>query len=189
MGGSQGANAINKAILEAVPILLAKEPALQFLHLTGKSTFESISASYKALTSQARVLPFLTEMELALSAASVTVSRAGASSLAEIAAMELPAILIPYPTAADDHQYHNARALAQPGAARIMVQSQLKPERLAAAILELISDPVARDTLKSELRKWHYPNAADEIVESLLPPPAAAPENETAPTLLKLHAG
>ncbi|ODU23528.1 MAG: undecaprenyldiphospho-muramoylpentapeptide beta-N-acetylglucosaminyltransferase [Verrucomicrobia bacterium SCN 57-15] len=189
MGGSQGASAINKAILEAVPLLLEKEPALQFLHLTGAATFESISKAYKELTGRAKVLPFLTEMELALAAASVTVSRAGASSLAELAAMELPAILIPYPNAADDHQYHNARALAQPGAARMVIQSQLKAEPLAAAILELITNEPLRDQLKGELRKWHYPNAADEIIETLLPPLAFSEQEATHKTLLKAHAG
>jgi UDP-N-acetylglucosamine--N-acetylmuramyl-(pentapeptide) pyrophosphoryl-undecaprenol N-acetylglucosamine transferase len=189
MGGSQGASAINKTILEAVPLLLEKEPTLQFLHLTGAATFESISKAYKELTGRAKVLPFLTEMELALAAASVTVSRAGASSLAELAAMELPAILIPYPNAADDHQYHNARALAQPGAARMVIQSQLKAEPLAAAILELITNEPLRDQLKGELRKWHYPNAADEIIETLLPPLAFSEQEATHKTLLKAHAG
>jgi UDP-N-acetylglucosamine--N-acetylmuramyl-(pentapeptide) pyrophosphoryl-undecaprenol N-acetylglucosamine transferase len=128
-------------------------------------------------------------MDLALSAATVAVSRAGASSLAEMAAMELPAILIPYPAAADDHQYHNARTLAQPGASRMLVQSQLKPELLASAILEILSDPLTRDRMKTELRKWHYPNAADEIIDAILPPAAREQQPEPKPGILKFRTG
>src|SRR5262249_35422041 len=141
MGGSQGASAVNKAILTAAPALIERIPDIQFLHLTGAATHEAISAAYKPLTRRAKVLPFLTEMDLALGAASVCVSRAGASSLAEIAAMEVPSILIPYPTAADDHQYHNARAFAQAGAARLMIQSQLRADQLAQSIYEVVTDP------------------------------------------------
>jgi UDP-N-acetylglucosamine--N-acetylmuramyl-(pentapeptide) pyrophosphoryl-undecaprenol N-acetylglucosamine transferase len=188
-GGSQGASAINKAILEAIPLILEKEPAAQFLHLTGTGNYESIAAQYKTLTPRAKALPFLTEMELALSAATVAVSRAGASSLAEMAAMELPAILIPYPAAADDHQYYNARALAQPGAAKILVQSQLKPELLANAILEILCDESSREKMKTELRKWHYPNAADQIIEVILPSQAEEQEPAGNPGILKFHAG
>ncbi len=189
MGGSQGASAINKAILQAIPLILEKEPTTQFLHLTGTATFEAIATSYKSLTPRAKALPFLTEMDLALSAATVAVSRAGASSLAEMAAMELPAILIPYPAAADDHQYHNARTLAQPGASRMLVQSQLKPELLASAILEILSDPLTRDRMKTELRKWHYPNAADEIIDAILPPAAREQQPEPKPGILKFRTG
>jgi UDP-N-acetylglucosamine--N-acetylmuramyl-(pentapeptide) pyrophosphoryl-undecaprenol N-acetylglucosamine transferase len=189
MGGSQGASAVNKAVVEAVPILTQAIPGIQFLHLTGAALHESVAAAYRPLTSRAKVLPFLTEMDLALAAATVAISRAGASSLAEFAAMEVPSILIPYPTAADDHQYHNARALAQPGAARMMVQSQLKPDALARAVIELINDPFIADKMRAELRKWHYPDAAEQIAEALLKGSADHTVAEAPPGILKLRPG
>src|SRR5688572_29075582 len=185
MGGSQGANAVNEAVLEAVPLLLAKVPEIQFLHLTGIANFEAISNGYKATGARAKVLPFLSEMELALGAATVTVSRAGASSLAEIAAMQLPSILVPYPTAVDDHQYHNARALAQAGAARMVIQSQLRADQLATSIAELITDPFIAQQMKAELRKWHYPSAADEIIRTLLGEPEEAEKTEPHSAMLR----
>ncbi len=189
MGGSQGASAVNKAVLEAVPKLLAQIPGIQFLHLTGTATFESVSAAYKAITNRAKVLPFLREIDLALGAASVVVSRAGASSLAEIAAMQVPSILVPYPAAADDHQYHNARALAQPGAARMFVQSQLRADQLAAAITELIADPFIAEQMKAELRKWHYPAAADQIIKTLLRDPDEEPTAQPHSPVLRFRPG
>jgi UDP-N-acetylglucosamine--N-acetylmuramyl-(pentapeptide) pyrophosphoryl-undecaprenol N-acetylglucosamine transferase len=189
MGGSQGASAVNKAVVEAVPILTQAIPGIQILHLTGAALHESVAAAYRPLTSRAKVLPFLTEMDLALAAATVAISRAGASSLAEFAAMEVPSILIPYPTAADDHQYHNARALAQPGAARMMVQSQLKPDALARSVIELINDPFIADKMRAELRKWHYPDAAEQIAEALLKGSADHTVAEAPPGILKLRPG
>jgi UDP-N-acetylglucosamine--N-acetylmuramyl-(pentapeptide) pyrophosphoryl-undecaprenol N-acetylglucosamine transferase len=189
MGGSQGASAVNKAVLEAAPVLAAKVPEVQFLHLTGIANFEAISNGYKSASVRAKVLPFLSEMELALGAASVTVSRAGASSLAEIAAMQLPSILVPYPTAADDHQYHNARALAQAGAARMVIQSQLRADQLAASIAELITDPFIAQQMKAELRKWHYPSAADEIIRTLLSEPEEAEKTEPHSAMLRFRHG
>jgi UDP-N-acetylglucosamine--N-acetylmuramyl-(pentapeptide) pyrophosphoryl-undecaprenol N-acetylglucosamine transferase len=188
-GGSQGASAVNKAILEAVPTLLKTVPQIQFLHITGTANFEPITAAYRALTTRAKVFPFLREMEMALGAATVAVSRAGASSLAEIAAMRVPSILIPYPTAADDHQYHNSRAFAQPGAARMMVQSQLRADQLAAAVTELMMDGFVAQQMKDELSKWHYPTAADQIIKSLLKEPDATTRPQPHPAALRFRPG
>jgi UDP-N-acetylglucosamine--N-acetylmuramyl-(pentapeptide) pyrophosphoryl-undecaprenol N-acetylglucosamine transferase len=107
-------------------------------------------------------------MELALAAATVAVSRAGAASLAEIAAMRLPAILIPYPAAVDDHQLFNARAFAESGAARLLEQRQASPERLAEMIAGLLAQPAERSRLQQALARWHHPRAADEIARRIL---------------------
>ena len=189
MGGSQGANAINSAILEAVPTLVARVPSIQFLHLTGIANFETVNSAYKKMEARAKVLPFLSEMEMALGAASVAVSRAGASSLAELAAMQVPSILVPYPNAADDHQYHNARALAQPGAARMFVQSQLRSDHLADAIIEIISDSFVAGQMKAELRKWHYPSAADQIIRTLLSEPEEETKTQPHSAMLRFRPG
>jgi UDP-N-acetylglucosamine--N-acetylmuramyl-(pentapeptide) pyrophosphoryl-undecaprenol N-acetylglucosamine transferase len=186
MGGSQGASAINTAVLKALPLLSQRLPDLQDLHITGKGSSDTVAAAYKAHHCKAVVKPFLTEMEFALGAATVAVSRAGASSLAEMAAMRVPSILIPYPAAADDHQYHNARAFAQPGAARMLVQSQIKPELLTQAIAEMLGDPQMLGKMRDELEKWHFPNAANEIADSILRS-LELPEFQTTPRLNLSH--
>jgi UDP-N-acetylglucosamine--N-acetylmuramyl-(pentapeptide) pyrophosphoryl-undecaprenol N-acetylglucosamine transferase len=114
------------------------------------------------------VKPFLAEMDLALGAATVCVSRSGASSLAEIAAMRLPSLLVPYPAAADNHQFINARAFETTGAARLLEQKKSTPEKMAAIVRELIGDETARAKIQSALAQWHAPKAAEQIAEMIL---------------------
>jgi UDP-N-acetylglucosamine--N-acetylmuramyl-(pentapeptide) pyrophosphoryl-undecaprenol N-acetylglucosamine transferase len=137
MGGSQGASGINNLILAALPTLAARSPDLQLLHLTGANDFNKVQQAYVAQKLKAVVRPFLTEMELALGAASLAISRSGASSLAELAAVRLPSILFPYPTATDDHQYYNALAFVDSGAAMMFEQFSATPENISHTILEL----------------------------------------------------
>jgi len=140
----------------------------QVLHLTGVRDFEKIQAAYKDLGYQGLVRPFLTEMDFALGAATVAVSRAGASSLAELAAMRLPSILIPYPTAADNHQYHNARAFAETGAARMMEQKEMTAKKLSHEILRIVRSPKVHSAMALALDQWHYPDAARSIARTIL---------------------
>ena len=114
------------------------------------------------------VQPFLTEMELALGAATLVVSRAGASSLAELAAMRVPAVLVPLPTSADDHQFHNARAFADTGAARMLNQRTTSPAQFAALVSELLTNAAARTQMQTALAAWHQPTAAADIAERIL---------------------
>ena len=104
MGGSQGASKVNELALAAVPLLLQAAPNLQFMHLSGARDLEKVRAGYQARQVPALVRAFFEDMGTALAAADVAVSRAGSSSLAELAARRLPAVLIPYPFAADNHQ-------------------------------------------------------------------------------------
>lgn len=168
MGGSQGARAINELVANAISILAVEAPALQFLHLTGSEDHSKLQAIYARHSRRACVRPFLTEMELALGAATLAINRAGASSLAELAAMEVPAILIPYPHATENHQLENARALAGSGAARILVESSTTPEMLARETLELLRSPSECAAIKSALRKWQFPEAAAEMANCML---------------------
>src|SRR5690606_32052069 len=119
------------------------------LHLAGSRDDASVRKAYQAANVRAVVRPFLTEMELALGAADAAVSRAGASSLAELAAMGVPPLLIPYPYAADNHQLANARAFETTDAARELTQSEATPERLADEIVALLTDTSLRDRLKA----------------------------------------
>ena len=98
----------------------------------------------------------------------MAISRARASSLAELAAMRLPAILIPYPTAADNHQYYNAHAFADAGAAFLLEQTQASGEKLAALLLQLLQDSTAHAAMREELVRWHSPRAAEQIVSRII---------------------
>jgi UDP-N-acetylglucosamine--N-acetylmuramyl-(pentapeptide) pyrophosphoryl-undecaprenol N-acetylglucosamine transferase len=167
-GGSQGASAINQLIVRCLGDLQQALPEIQFLHLTGTRDFENISSAYREANATAAVRPFLTEMELALNAATVAVSRSGASSLAEFAALRLPAILIPFPAATDNHQFHNARALVETGAARMLGEQHSNPENLTRVVVSLMTDASERRRLASALADWHRPNAARDIAEAVL---------------------
>ena len=181
MGGSQGARKINEMVLHFAPHLKQAIPNLQFVHLTGDHDLESVRAGYKALDIPARVHAFWNEMGLALAAADVAVSRAGASSLAELAARQLPAVLVPYPYAANNHQYFNARAFVQSGAARMYQQENAGPEHLAHEILELIRNPLKRSAMQKALAGWHTPAASGDIAEKMLRWPSAEAETEVLP--------
>jgi UDP-N-acetylglucosamine--N-acetylmuramyl-(pentapeptide) pyrophosphoryl-undecaprenol N-acetylglucosamine transferase len=175
MGGSQGASGLNEMILSALPTLGENAKNWQWLHLTGASDFEKVKQTYAARGFKVFVRPFLAEMDLALGAATVSVSRSGASSLAEIAAMRLPSLLVPYPTAADDHQFHNARAFETTGAARLLEQKNATPEKVVASLRELVENEAVRATMQTALAQWHAPKAADQIAENIL----SAIERET----------
>jgi UDP-N-acetylglucosamine--N-acetylmuramyl-(pentapeptide) pyrophosphoryl-undecaprenol N-acetylglucosamine transferase len=168
MGGSQGASGLNDMILSALPALGERASAWQWLHLTGTSDFEKVKSAYAARGLSAVVKPFLAEMDLALGAATVSVSRSGASSLAEIAAMRLPSLLVPYPTAADNHQLTNALAFEKNGAAKLLEQKNSTPEKTAALLCELVENDVTRAAMQAALTQWHAPKAAEQIAEIIL---------------------
>jgi UDP-N-acetylglucosamine--N-acetylmuramyl-(pentapeptide) pyrophosphoryl-undecaprenol N-acetylglucosamine transferase len=168
VGGSQGASGINELIQKAIPLLARRFAQLQFLHLTGHKDHQAVQAEYARHQRRAVVRPFFTEMELALGAATLAVSRAGASSLAEFAAMRLPAILIPYPYAADNHQLYNARALVETGAARQIEQAAATPELLTRTIAELLEKESALRAMQLALARWHYPKAAEQMARRIL---------------------
>jgi UDP-N-acetylglucosamine--N-acetylmuramyl-(pentapeptide) pyrophosphoryl-undecaprenol N-acetylglucosamine transferase len=166
VGGSQGASGLNEMVLSALPLLADRN--WQFLHLTGANDFEKVKAAYAAQKLKAIAKPFLAEMDLALGAATACVSRSGASSLAEIAAMRLPSLLVPYPTAADNHQFFNARAFENTGAAKLLEQKDSTPEKVAAILTELIGNNLARSEIQNALAQWHAPKAAEQIAENIL---------------------
>ena len=168
MGGSQGASSINELVMRCLTDLHQDLPELQFLHLTGAGDVERVSAAYRTAGLRAVVRPFLTEMELALNAATIAISRSGASSLAELAAMRVPAILIPYPFATDNHQFHNARALVETGAARMLGDERATPGNLTRTVHELITNAGERRRLAAALAEWHAPGAAARIAEAVL---------------------
>jgi len=181
MGGSQGANGINEMVLSALPLLAIRAHHWQWLHLTGANHAEKVTDAYAAAGVKAVVHTFLSEMELALGAASASVSRAGASSLAEIAAMNLPSLLVPYPFAADDHQMHNARAFVDSGAALLLEQKDATPEKVCEALVKLVEDTAARQAMQIALAKWHEPKAAEKIADTILDRVARSEARKSSP--------
>ena len=168
MGGSQGAGGINDLILSALPLLGNRTAAWQWLHLAGPADVEKVAQAYAARGFKAVVKPFIAEMDMALGAATMAVSRAGASSLAEIAAVRLPSLLVPYPAAADNHQLSNARAFESTGAARLLEQRNATPEKVAALLGELVDGQPARAKIQAALAQWHAPKAAEHIADIML---------------------
>jgi UDP-N-acetylglucosamine--N-acetylmuramyl-(pentapeptide) pyrophosphoryl-undecaprenol N-acetylglucosamine transferase len=168
MGGSQGASAVNHLVAQSLDLLTGQWPDLQFVHLTGASDFKKVCDAYAAHKLKAVVRPFLAEMELALGAATVAISRAGASSLAELAAMRVPGVLIPYPSAADNHQFYNAWAFVESGAARMLEQEKATPELLAEMVNGLMEKPDLRAGMKEALAQWHPSDAAGLIAAQIL---------------------
>jgi UDP-N-acetylglucosamine--N-acetylmuramyl-(pentapeptide) pyrophosphoryl-undecaprenol N-acetylglucosamine transferase len=168
VGGSQGASGINNLVIESLPLLARRAPQWQWFHLTGSGDMEKARQAYAGLGIKAIVHGFFAEMELALGAASAAISRAGASSLAELAAMRVPAVLVPYPAATGNHQLHNAAAYAKTGAARLLEQKSAGPQALADMLVELVENSALRETVQNALAQWHRPHAAEHIAQAML---------------------
>jgi UDP-N-acetylglucosamine--N-acetylmuramyl-(pentapeptide) pyrophosphoryl-undecaprenol N-acetylglucosamine transferase len=167
-GGSQGAHAINMAMVEAAPKLAARHGGLAITHQTGERDLEHVRDSYRKSGLQARVEPFLFTMDREIKIADFVVSRAGATTLAELTAAGKPAVLIPLPTAADDHQRKNAEVLARAGAAEVLEQQMLTGDRLAERILALASDVGRRQAMGRAARTLAKPHAARDIADRVL---------------------
>jgi UDP-N-acetylglucosamine--N-acetylmuramyl-(pentapeptide) pyrophosphoryl-undecaprenol N-acetylglucosamine transferase len=133
MGGSGGAHAVNMAMKDAAPEL-GRVEALQVLHQTGEKDVQEVRSAYRGAGVRAAVVPYLNDMAGAYAAADLVVCRAGATTVAELAVCGKRAVLVPYPFAADNHQEHNARELAGSGAAEVVLQKDLTPQRLAGLI-------------------------------------------------------
>lgn len=166
VGGSQGARGLNDLVLAALPHLSQRD--WQWLHLSGPADVTKVRAAYAQLGLRAIVQPFLAEMELALGAATAAVSRAGASSMAELAALRLPTLLVPLPTAADNHQFYNARQYAADGAAWVQDQRTATPEKTASQLVALMEDAGVRLRMQTALTHWHVPNCARDIAGQMV---------------------
>ena len=166
-GGSQGAHAINVAMVAAAP-RLAADGGVAITHQTGERDVELVRQGYAAAGLAARVEPFLYAMDREMKDADVVVSRAGATTIAELTATGRAAILVPLPTAADDHQRKNAEVLAQAGAAELIEQRDLTGDALAARLLALAGDPDRRRSIGEAARRFARPDAARTIVDKAL---------------------
>ncbi len=166
-GGSQGAHAINVAMVEAAPRLAARPGRVAVTHQTGERDLELVRDGYRRAGLEARVEPFLYTMDREMTAADLVVCRAGATTIAELTAAGRPAVFIPLPTAADDHQRRNAEVLVAAGAAELIEQKDLTGERLAARILALAEDDARRAAMARAARRMARPDAARVIVDKV----------------------
>ncbi len=159
LGGSQGAKTINTSTLKAVPNLL--QAGVQVIWPTGKAYFAAIQAqqTHEAI----KIFPFIDQMDLALAAADIVVSRAGALSIAELSIASKPTIFIPSPHVAADHQTKNVLPLVAKQAA-ILLPDQEAPEKLGQAIIQLLKDQDQRNTLAHNMRSWAKPHATQHIL-------------------------
>jgi UDP-N-acetylglucosamine--N-acetylmuramyl-(pentapeptide) pyrophosphoryl-undecaprenol N-acetylglucosamine transferase len=167
-GGSQGAHAINMAMVEAAPRLAAGAPRVAITHQTGERDLEMVRDGYRRAGLEARVEPFLFAMDREMKAVDLVISRAGATTLAELTASGKPSILVPLPTATDDHQRKNALALVTGGAARLVEQRELSGDRLASEIHALAADAAQRTRMGDAARRMARPDAARVIVDKVL---------------------
>jgi UDP-N-acetylglucosamine--N-acetylmuramyl-(pentapeptide) pyrophosphoryl-undecaprenol N-acetylglucosamine transferase len=167
VGGSQGAHAINMALVEAAKKLAAVGPRLRLTHQTGERDVEVVRAAYRDAGLAAEVEPFLFDIAVRLERSDLIVCRAGATTLAEITAAGKPSILVPLPSP-DDHQRRNAEALAEVGAASVLLQSDLTGDSLADRILSLAADPERRRRMGASAQGAARPDAARIIAERAL---------------------
>jgi UDP-N-acetylglucosamine--N-acetylmuramyl-(pentapeptide) pyrophosphoryl-undecaprenol N-acetylglucosamine transferase len=164
-GGSGGARTLNRAG-PALATALADVPGLRIVHQTGADDEASVRAAYAAAGADADVRPFIADMRGAYAAADVVVCRAGATTIAELAVLGMPAILVPYPYAADDHQRANAESLVRAGAARMVLDADASGERLAAEVRALAA-PDVRAAMSTRIRGLARPDAAERVLATV----------------------
>lgn len=164
-GGSAGAHRINLSAIEALEQLKDLGSQLRVIHQTGEADYEEIRATYSSFPFEARVVPFIEKMDEAYAQADLVLCRSGASTAAELALFGKPAILVPYPYAADDHQRWNAEALRKEGAAEMILDRELNGDFLAKRIRALFQDRKGLKAMGEAARRLAQPEAALRIVE------------------------
>ncbi|MEP6818576.1 MAG: undecaprenyldiphospho-muramoylpentapeptide beta-N-acetylglucosaminyltransferase [bacterium] len=168
-GGSQGAHAINEAMIAALPSLASMKDVLRITHQTGETDFAKVSSGYAEAGwgEHANVRKYIDKMVAAFAAVDLVICRAGATTTAELIAAGKASIMIPFPLAADDHQRKNAEALEAAGAGRMILQQDLSGERLAEEITTLVRAPEKITTMEQAARKLARGDAAAAVVEMI----------------------
>jgi len=164
-GGSRGARAINHLLMETLPLLRKEGLTAELVHQTGSDDLEEVRQAYaQQQDKRVRVVPFIEDMSTAYNEARLVICRAGATTLAELCVCGRPALLVPYPHAAADHQTANALALENQQAAQMLPEAKLTPARLAEAILKLWHNPAQLEQMAAAARKLGQPDAAQRVV-------------------------
>lgn len=166
LGGSQGAHRVNMLMMEAVERLQAQQVAFRLIHQTGAADRDQVVNRYAQLGVEAEVEPFISDMAGVYGRADLAVSRAGATTCAELAAMGVPALLIPYPFAADDHQATNGEYYVKGGGCRLLLESGLTGEILAHTISERLRNREELHTMAANMQAMAMPDATERIVDA-----------------------
>jgi UDP-N-acetylglucosamine--N-acetylmuramyl-(pentapeptide) pyrophosphoryl-undecaprenol N-acetylglucosamine transferase len=164
-GGSQGASALNRVVLESLPGLQREIPGIHIIHQTGDRDYNQAQGAYLRSGISAEVHPFIDDMPGMFARADLLLCRSGASTVAEVTAAGRPAVFVPFPKAADDHQLRNAEALGAAGAADLIVETELSSERLVGKLQSLLTDRVRLAAMAQAARGLAHPRAAQEIAE------------------------
>ena len=164
-GGSQGAHAINQAIIQCLPELLKQAPGIHIIHQTGEHDYNDAQAAYAPFAGRVEAYRFLDDMPAFFSRADLLLCRSGASTVAEITAAGKPAIFVPFPRAADDHQRVNAQALERAGAAVVLEETKLEQVWLVDTVAALLGDPARLARMGQAAAGLSHPNAAREIAQ------------------------
>jgi UDP-N-acetylglucosamine--N-acetylmuramyl-(pentapeptide) pyrophosphoryl-undecaprenol N-acetylglucosamine transferase len=164
-GGSQGAHALNMRLIEALPHLADLRETIQITHQTGAKDREYVERGYRAVGFQPDVREFITDMSAAYAETDLVVCRAGATTLAELTVCKKPAILVPFPFAADNHQVKNARSLVDAGAAVMIEEKELTGEVLAHEIRRILQSAEVREEMARSAGRLGSPQAAKEIAD------------------------
>jgi UDP-N-acetylglucosamine--N-acetylmuramyl-(pentapeptide) pyrophosphoryl-undecaprenol N-acetylglucosamine transferase len=167
-GGSQGARAINQAMIESLAGLRAKIPRIHIIHQTGQRDYDHVLAAYQQSGISGEVHKFIDDMPGTFGRADLLVCRSGASTVGEITAAGKPAIFVPFPAAADDHQNVNARALERVGAAVVVEESNLGAAYLVDTIAALIGDAGRLRSMSEAAKSLAHPQAVEEIAEMVV---------------------
>lgn len=169
LGGSQGAHRVNMLVTDAAAGIISPDKgSIKWIHQTGKKDLNQVKSRYQKMGSEALVSDFFQDMDAIYRQADLVISRAGATTLAELSVMGLPALLIPYPYAADNHQQKNALYYEEGGAAKTLPEDGLTSERLAGEIMALVSDPGRLRAMSANMKKMGRPEATDRIIAECL---------------------
>jgi UDP-N-acetylglucosamine--N-acetylmuramyl-(pentapeptide) pyrophosphoryl-undecaprenol N-acetylglucosamine transferase len=167
-GGSQGARPLNEIVPVALGLLKERGHDVRALHQAGKDAVDAVRDRYSNVSVTAEVTPFIDDMVAAYRRAHVVLCRAGATSCAELTALGVPAILVPFPQAADDHQTKNAADLVAQDAAILLPQAELTPASLATALEKLLVDDDERTRLSNGARKAGRLDAASDVAKAAI---------------------
>lgn len=169
-GGSQGSANINLAVMGILPYLEDLNEEIQFVHISGNKNLNKIKKEYLKFDFKVKVYEYLPQMEYAYSVADIIISRAGATTIAEISALGIPSILIPYAEATSQHQMLNTKPICEIGGAICYDEKTLSGEGLAIRLLPLIRDPGKREEMSVKMKnsKERFKNAAESLAEVVL---------------------
>jgi UDP-N-acetylglucosamine--N-acetylmuramyl-(pentapeptide) pyrophosphoryl-undecaprenol N-acetylglucosamine transferase len=166
-GGSRGALPINRAVIDSLDLLMPRKNQLFIVHQTGERDYNAVRVAYARREFRAEVVPFIENMAERFAQADLIVCRSGAITVAEVAAAGRAAIFIPFGAATDAHQTRNAEAMQNAGAARLLPQTELTPERLTQEIFSLLDQPRRITEMEECARKLARPNAVEDIVNMI----------------------